>query len=134
MHTGTIAAEYAKRHAARMPMLQNRADLSITQSIFRNVRGQRTPSDSARHLHFRELADSNWGVSWQQLASTNTNNQTQILTIRVWIAKAGRHIDWPRSTTIGDAIAFHAGIQRATCIMDAELRIRSISRQSNRAL
>jgi hypothetical protein len=72
--------EYAKRNAARMPMF-NRADLSITQSIFGNVKGQRNAFQIRLDiLNIGNLLNSNWGVSWQQVASTNTNNQTQILT------------------------------------------------------
>jgi hypothetical protein len=72
--------EYAKRNAARMPMF-NRADLSISQDIFHNVRGQRNAFQLRLDIfNVGNLLNSDWGVSWQQVASTNTNNQTQILT------------------------------------------------------
>ena len=72
--------EYAKRNGAKMPMF-NRADLSITQNIFRNLRGQRNAFQiRLDFFNIGNLLNSDWGVSWQQVASTNTNNQTQILT------------------------------------------------------
>jgi hypothetical protein len=72
--------EYAKRNAARMPMF-NRADLSISQDIFHNVKGQRNAFQLRVDIfNIGNLLNSDWGVSWQQVASTNTNNQTQILT------------------------------------------------------
>ena len=72
--------EYAKRNGARMPMF-NRADLSITQDIFHNISGQRNAFQIRFDIfNIGNLLNSDWGVSWQQVASTNTNNQTQILT------------------------------------------------------
>ena len=72
--------EYARRNGARMPMF-NRADLSISQDIFHNIRGQRNGFQIRFDIfNIGNLMNSNWGVSWQQVASTNTNNQTQILT------------------------------------------------------
>jgi hypothetical protein len=72
--------EYARRNGARMPIF-NRADLSVTQDIFRNIRGQRNAFQLRVDIfNIGNLFNSDWGVSWQQVASTNTNNQTQILT------------------------------------------------------
>jgi hypothetical protein len=63
-----------------MPMF-NRADLSITQDIFHNISGQRNAFQIRFDIfNIGNLLNSDWGVSWQQVASTNTNNQTQILT------------------------------------------------------
>jgi hypothetical protein len=72
--------EYAKRNAGIMPMF-NRADISIVQDVFRNIHGQKNAFQIRLDMfNFGNLLNHNWGVSWQQVASTNTNNQVQILT------------------------------------------------------
>jgi hypothetical protein len=63
-----------------MPMF-NRADLSVVQDLFHNVAGQKNTFQLRLDVfNVGNLLNSNWGVSWQQVASTNTNNQVQILT------------------------------------------------------
>ncbi|MCM3880226.1 MAG: carboxypeptidase regulatory-like domain-containing protein [Vicinamibacterales bacterium] len=72
--------EYAKRNAGVMPMF-NRADMSISQDFFKNVHDQRNAFQLRLDIfNLGNLLNSGWGVSWQQVASTNTNNQVQILT------------------------------------------------------
>jgi hypothetical protein len=71
---------YAKRNAGVMPMF-NRADMSISQDFFKNVHDQRNAFQLRLDIfNLGNLLNSGWGVSWQQVASTNTNNQVQILT------------------------------------------------------
>jgi hypothetical protein len=72
--------EYAKRNAGIMPMF-NRADVSVVQDLFRNIHGQRNGFQIRLDMfNFGNLLNHNWGVSWQQVAAVNTNNQVQILT------------------------------------------------------
>jgi hypothetical protein len=72
--------EYAKRNAAGMPMFNN-MDLSVTQDVFRNFRGQRNALQVRLDIvNFGNLLNSNWGVSQRPVAALNTNQQLQILT------------------------------------------------------
>jgi hypothetical protein len=72
--------QYAKRNAGIMPMF-NRADVSIVQDIFHNIGGQKNAFQIRLDMfNFGNLLNHNWGVSWQQVAAVNTNNQVQLLT------------------------------------------------------
>jgi len=72
--------QYAERYGAVMPMLR-RADLSIVQDVFRNLRGKRNAFQiRADILNVGNLLNSKWGVGRQVVASVNTNNQVQVLT------------------------------------------------------
>jgi hypothetical protein len=71
---------YAERNAAVLPMLR-RADLTITQEIFRNVAGRRNGFEiRADFLNFGNFLNSKWGVGWRPVAAVNSSNQVQILT------------------------------------------------------
>lgn len=72
--------QYAERYGAVMPMLR-RADLSIVQDVFRDIRGKRNALQiRADIVNVGNLLNSNWGVGRQVVASVNTNNQVQVLT------------------------------------------------------
>ena len=72
--------EYAKRNGAVMPMF-NSVDLSVTQDIFRSVKGSRNAFQLRLDIvNFGNLLNSNWGVAQRPVASINTNQQLQILT------------------------------------------------------
>jgi hypothetical protein len=72
--------QYAERYGAMTPMFR-RADLSITQDIFRAVGGKRHAFQvRADILNIGNLLSHSWGVSWQPTAAVNTNNQVQVLT------------------------------------------------------
>lgn len=71
---------YATRNGGVMPLFQ-RADLSITQDVFKDIRGQRNALQvRADILNVGNLLNSDWGVSERPVASINNNNQLQILT------------------------------------------------------
>lgn len=72
--------KYATRNGGVMPIFQ-RADLSITQDLFKDIRGQRNGLQiRADILNVGNLISSDWGVAQRPLASINNNNQLQILT------------------------------------------------------
>jgi hypothetical protein len=72
--------QYAERNGAVLPMLR-RADLSITQGIFRNIAGRRNDLQlRADFFNFGNLLNSNWGVGWRPVPTTNGSNQVQLLT------------------------------------------------------
>ncbi|MBI4484744.1 MAG: TonB-dependent receptor [Acidobacteria bacterium] len=72
--------QYAERNGAVLPMLR-RADLSIVQDVFRNVRGKRNAFQiRADFFNFGNLLNSDWGVGWRPVAAVNNSNQVQILT------------------------------------------------------
>ena len=72
--------QYAERYGAILPMFR-RADLSITQDIFRNVGGKRHAFQvRADIFNIGNLLKHDWGVAWQPTAAVNTNNQVQVLT------------------------------------------------------
>lgn len=72
--------KYATRNGGVMPLFQ-RADLSITQDLFKDIRGQRNGLQvRADILNVGNLLNSDWGVAQRPLASINNNNQLQILT------------------------------------------------------
>lgn len=72
--------DYAERYGAVLPIVK-RMDLSITQDVFHNVKGQRNAFQiRADFFNFGNLLNSNWGVSKRPVAALNTNNQLQILT------------------------------------------------------
>jgi Carboxypeptidase regulatory-like domain len=71
---------YARRNGGVMPIFQ-RADLSITQDVFKDIRGQRNALQiRADILNVGNMLSSNWGVAQRPIASINNNNQLQILT------------------------------------------------------
>jgi hypothetical protein len=72
--------QYAERYGLGFPMLR-RADLSITQDLFRNLGGQRNGFQlRADILNFGNLLNSNWGVGQTTNLALNTNNQLTMLT------------------------------------------------------
>lgn len=72
--------KYASRNGGVMPIFQ-RADLSITQDVFKDIRGQRNALQiRADILNVGNMLSSNWGVAQRPIASINNNNQLQILT------------------------------------------------------
>ncbi|MBI2188213.1 MAG: TonB-dependent receptor [Acidobacteria bacterium] len=72
--------QYAERYGAVMPMLR-RADLSIVQDVFRDVRGKRNALQVRLDItNVGNLLNDKWGVGRQVVASVNTNNQVQVLT------------------------------------------------------
>ena len=71
---------YAARNGGVMPIFR-RMDLSLTQDLFKDIRGQRNGLQfRADILNVGNLLNSNWGVSQRPVASINNNNQLQILT------------------------------------------------------
>jgi hypothetical protein len=71
---------YAERNGGVMPIFR-RADLSITQDIFKDLAGQRHSFQvRADIINVGNLLNSNWGVAQRPIASINNNNQLQILT------------------------------------------------------
>jgi len=71
---------YAARNGGVMPMFR-RVDLSLTQDLFKDIRGQRNGLQvRADILNVGNMLNSNWGVSQRPVASINNNNQLQILT------------------------------------------------------
>ncbi|MBL8138767.1 MAG: TonB-dependent receptor [Acidobacteria bacterium] len=71
---------YASRNGGVMPIFR-RMDLSLTQDLFKDIRGQRNGLQfRADILNVGNLLNSNWGVSQRPVASINNNNQLQILT------------------------------------------------------
>ncbi len=71
---------YAARNGGVMPIFR-RADMSITQDLFKNIRGQRNGLQfRADILNIGNMLNSNWGVAQRPVASINNNNQLQILT------------------------------------------------------
>jgi hypothetical protein len=72
--------QYAERNGVALPMLR-RADVSLTQDIFHNVKGQRNAFQLRLDVfNFFNMLNSDWGVSKRPIASFNNNNQLQILT------------------------------------------------------
>jgi hypothetical protein len=72
--------EYAARNGLVMPMFRN-VDLSITQDLFHNVGGQRNGFQVRLDiLNFGNMLNHSWGVAQRPVATTNTNQQLQILT------------------------------------------------------
>jgi hypothetical protein len=71
---------YAERNGGVMPIFR-RADVSITQDLFKDLGGQRHGLQvRADLLNVGNMLNSNWGVSARPVASINNNNQLQILT------------------------------------------------------
>jgi hypothetical protein len=72
--------QYADRNGVALPMLR-RADVSVTQDIFHNVKGQRNAFQIRLDIfNFFNMLNSDWGVSKRPIAAFNNNNQLQILT------------------------------------------------------
>jgi len=72
--------QYSERFGLGFPMLR-RADLSITQDLFRNFGGQRNGFQiRADILNFGNLLNSNWGVGQVPTLALNNNNQLTMLT------------------------------------------------------
>ena len=72
--------QYAERNGAVLPIMR-RADLSIIQDIFRDVRGKRNALQiRADFLNVGNLLNHNWGAGWRPVAPVNSSNQVQLLT------------------------------------------------------
>ena len=72
--------EYAERGAVFLPMVR-RIDLSITQDVFRNIRGKRnTGQFRIDFTNFGNLLNHNWGVSERFVVPVTQANGAQILT------------------------------------------------------
>jgi len=72
--------QYAQRNGAVLPMF-TRADLSVTQDLFRAVSGNRHAFQLRfDFFNFSNMLNHNWGVAYRPVAPLSTNNQLQILT------------------------------------------------------
>jgi len=72
---------YAERNGVVLPMVR-RADLSVTQDVFRNLSSNRHAFQiRLDFFNFFNLLNSDWGVAQRPVAPLNTNNQVQLLTL-----------------------------------------------------
>lgn len=72
--------QYAERGTVFLPMVR-RLDLSITQDVFRNIRGKRNSGQfRIDFTNFGNLLNHNWGVSERFVVPTTQANGAQLLT------------------------------------------------------
>jgi hypothetical protein len=72
--------EYAERGGLFLPMFR-RMDLSITQDIFRDIRGRRNSGQIRIDItNFGNLLNSDWGVAKRLVLPTTAANGAQLLT------------------------------------------------------
>jgi hypothetical protein len=72
--------QYAERGTVFLPMVR-RLDMSITQDVFRNIRGKRNSGQfRIDFTNFGNLLNSNWGVSERFVVPVTQANGAQLLT------------------------------------------------------